>query len=119
METSVSRYGGVLGVHNHSESMGATAAVGVIRSTASGFRLSRAVRAAWHALSLSSQKPWSIATTKDWAKNILEEAKEEAAPAAKTPEEEDVEERRLLALGADQADKLGIKPRDADRLVND
>jgi hypothetical protein len=38
VETSVSRvWRRVLGVRNNSESMGATAAVGVIRSTASGF----------------------------------------------------------------------------------
>jgi AbrB family looped-hinge helix DNA binding protein len=55
----------------------------------------------------------------EWAKNILDEAKEKAAQSSKTPEEEDAEERRLLALGAAQADKLGIRPQDAEKIVHD
>jgi AbrB family looped-hinge helix DNA binding protein len=55
----------------------------------------------------------------EWAKNVLEEAKEEATRSPKIPEEEDAEERRLLALGAAQADKLGIKPQDAETIVHD
>lgn len=54
-----------------------------------------------------------------WAKNVLREAKEEDKRTPKTREEEDVEERRLLALGAAQAKKLGIKPQDADKIVHD
>lgn len=55
----------------------------------------------------------------EWAKRLLKEAKEEGKRTPKTPEEEDAEERRLLALGAALADQLGIKPQDADRLVHD
>jgi AbrB family looped-hinge helix DNA binding protein len=55
----------------------------------------------------------------EWAKNVLKEATEEAKRAPKTKEEEDAEERRLLALGARQAKKLGIKPQDAEKLVHD
>jgi AbrB family looped-hinge helix DNA binding protein len=55
----------------------------------------------------------------EWAKNLLEEAKEEEARSSKTPQEEDAEERRLLALGAAQAEKLGIKPQDAEKIVHD
>lgn len=54
-----------------------------------------------------------------WAKNILKEAKEEAKRNPKTRQEEDAEERRLLALGAAQAKKLRIKPQDADKIVHD
>jgi AbrB family looped-hinge helix DNA binding protein len=53
----------------------------------------------------------------EWAKNVLEEAAEEGK--RQTPKEEDAEERRLLALGAAQADKLGIKPQDAEKIVHD
>jgi phage terminase small subunit len=49
----------------------------------------------------------------------LEEAKEEAKRNPQTQQEEDAEERRLLTLGATQAEKLGINPQDADRLVHD
>ena len=55
----------------------------------------------------------------EWAKNVLKEATEEGKRAPKTKEEEDAEERRLLALGARQAKKLGIKPQDAEKLVHD
>lgn len=55
----------------------------------------------------------------EWAKNVLKEAEAEAARSPKTPEEEDAEKRRLLALGARQAKELGIKPQDADRIVHD
>jgi AbrB family looped-hinge helix DNA binding protein len=55
----------------------------------------------------------------EWAKNVLEEAAEEGKRHPKTPKEEDAEERRLLALGAAQADKLGIKPQDAEEIVHD
>ena len=55
----------------------------------------------------------------EWAKNVLKEATEESKRAPKTKEEEDAEERRLLALGARQAKKLGIKPQDAEKLVHD
>jgi AbrB family looped-hinge helix DNA binding protein len=55
----------------------------------------------------------------EWAKNVLKEAKEEAKRNPKTMEEEDAEERRLLALGARQAKKLGIKPQDAEKIVHD
>jgi AbrB family looped-hinge helix DNA binding protein len=55
----------------------------------------------------------------EWAKNVLKEAKEEGKRAPKTKEEEDAEERRLLALGARQAKKLGIKPQDAEKIVHD
>jgi AbrB family looped-hinge helix DNA binding protein len=55
----------------------------------------------------------------EWAKNVLKEATEERKHAPKTKEEEDTEERRLLALGARQAKKLGIKPQDAEKIVHD
>ena len=55
----------------------------------------------------------------EWARSVLKEAKEEAARSPKTPEEEDAEERRLLAIGAAQADKLGIRPHDAEKIVDD
>jgi AbrB family looped-hinge helix DNA binding protein len=55
----------------------------------------------------------------EWAKNVLKEATEEGKRAPKTKEEEDAEERRLLALGARQAKKLGIKPQDAEKIVHD
>ena len=55
----------------------------------------------------------------EWAERLLKEAEEEGKRTPKTPEEEDTEESRLLALGAAQATTLGIKPQDADRLVHD
>ncbi|MGH8651183.1 MAG: AbrB/MazE/SpoVT family DNA-binding domain-containing protein [Gammaproteobacteria bacterium] len=55
----------------------------------------------------------------EWVKNVLKEAKEEGKRAPKSSNEEDAEERRLLALGAAQAKKLGIKPQDAQKLVDD
>ena len=55
----------------------------------------------------------------EWAQNVLKEAKEEAKRNPKTMEEEDAEERRLLALGARQAKKLDIKPQDAEKIVHD
>lgn len=55
----------------------------------------------------------------EWAKNVLKEAEEETIRSPKTPEDEDAEERRLLALGAAQADKLCIKPQDAETIVHD
>jgi looped-hinge helix DNA binding domain, AbrB family len=55
----------------------------------------------------------------EWAKNVLKEAREETKRNPKTMEEEDAEERRLLALGARQAKKLGIKPQDAEKIVHD
>jgi AbrB family looped-hinge helix DNA binding protein len=66
-------------------------------------------------------KPKTVVDRYDekWAKRLLQEAREEAARNPKTPEEEDAEERRLLALGAVQADKLGIKPQHADTIVHD
>jgi AbrB family looped-hinge helix DNA binding protein len=53
----------------------------------------------------------------EWAKNVLKEATEEAKRNPKTKEEEDAEERRLLALGARQAKKLGITEGEVDRIV--
>lgn len=55
----------------------------------------------------------------EWAKSVLKEAKLEATRSPKTPQEEDAEERRLLALGAAQAEKLRIKPQDAEKIVHD
>lgn len=55
----------------------------------------------------------------EWAKNVLKEAKEENKRTPKTRQEEDAEERRLLALGAHQANKLSIKPQDAEKIVHD
>jgi AbrB family looped-hinge helix DNA binding protein len=55
----------------------------------------------------------------EWAKNVLKEAKEERKRSPKTRQEEDAEERRLLALGAAQAKKLGIKPQDAQKIVHE
>ncbi|MEJ2353314.1 MAG: AbrB/MazE/SpoVT family DNA-binding domain-containing protein [Anaerolineales bacterium] len=55
----------------------------------------------------------------EWAKSLLEEAQEEAERNPKTPEEEDTEERRLLELGERQAKKLGIKPQDAEKIVDE
>jgi AbrB family looped-hinge helix DNA binding protein len=55
----------------------------------------------------------------EWAKNVLKEAAEEDKRSPKTIEEEEAEERRLLALGARQAKKLGIRPQDAEKLVHD
>jgi AbrB family looped-hinge helix DNA binding protein len=66
-------------------------------------------------------KPKSVVDRYDeeWAKNVLKEATEEDKRSPKTIEEEEAEERRLLALGARQAKKLGIKPQDAEKLVHD
>jgi AbrB family looped-hinge helix DNA binding protein len=55
----------------------------------------------------------------EWAKNVLQEANAEAKQNPKTPEEEEAEERGLLALGAAQAEKLGIKPPEAEKLVHE
>jgi AbrB family looped-hinge helix DNA binding protein len=55
----------------------------------------------------------------EWAQNVLLDAKEEGERNPKTLDEEEAEERRLLALGAAQAKKLGIKPQDADKIVHD
>jgi AbrB family looped-hinge helix DNA binding protein len=55
----------------------------------------------------------------EWAKNLLKEAQEEATRNPKTSEEEDAEERRLLELGERQAKKLGIKPQEAEKIVNE
>jgi AbrB family looped-hinge helix DNA binding protein len=55
----------------------------------------------------------------EWAKNLLKEAQEEAKRNPKTKEEEDAEERRLLELGERQAKKLGIKPQEAEKIVNE
>jgi AbrB family looped-hinge helix DNA binding protein len=54
-----------------------------------------------------------------WAQDILLEATEEAKAHPKTLEEEEAEERRLLALGASQAKKLGMKPQDAESIVHE
>jgi AbrB family looped-hinge helix DNA binding protein len=53
----------------------------------------------------------------EWAKNVLKEATEEAKRNPKTKQEEDAEERRLLARGARQAKKLGITEGEVDRIV--
>jgi AbrB family looped-hinge helix DNA binding protein len=53
-----------------------------------------------------------------WAKNVLQEAQEESKQTPKSREEDAAEESRLLALGARQAKKLGIKPQDADQIVH-
>jgi AbrB family looped-hinge helix DNA binding protein len=53
------------------------------------------------------------------AKDLLTEAQEEAKRNPKTPEEEDAEERRLLALGASQAKKLGMTLQDAESIVHE
>jgi AbrB family looped-hinge helix DNA binding protein len=55
----------------------------------------------------------------EWAKNLLKEAQKEATRNPKTREEEDAEERRLLELGEHQAKKLGIKPQEAEKIVNE
>ena len=55
----------------------------------------------------------------EWVNRLIDEGKGEAKRSSKTPEEEDAEERRLLALGAAQAKKLNIKPQDAERNVHD
>ena len=55
----------------------------------------------------------------EWAKNLLKEAQEEAKRNPKTKKEEDAEERRLLELGELQAKKLGIKPQEAKKIVNE
>ena len=55
----------------------------------------------------------------EWAKNLLKEAQEEAKRNPKTRDEEDAEERRLLELGERQAKKLGIKPQEAEKIVNE
>jgi AbrB family looped-hinge helix DNA binding protein len=55
----------------------------------------------------------------EWAKDLLTEAQEEAKRNPKTPEEEDAEERRLLALGASQAKKLGMTLQDAESIVHE
>jgi AbrB family looped-hinge helix DNA binding protein len=55
----------------------------------------------------------------EWAKNVLKEAKEESKRSPKIRQEEDAEERRLLALGAAQAKKLGIKPQGAQKIVDE
>lgn len=55
----------------------------------------------------------------EWASNLLAKAKEDARRNPKTRQEEDAEERRLLALGAAQAESLNIKPQDAEKLVHE
>jgi AbrB family looped-hinge helix DNA binding protein len=55
----------------------------------------------------------------EWVNRLINEGKGEAKRSSETPEEEDAEERRLLALGAAQAKKLNIKPQDAERIVHD
>jgi AbrB family looped-hinge helix DNA binding protein len=55
----------------------------------------------------------------EWAKDLLTEAQEEAKRNPKTPEEEDAEERRLLALSASQAKKLGMTLQDAESIVHE
>jgi AbrB family looped-hinge helix DNA binding protein len=64
-------------------------------------------------------KPKTVVDRYDeqWAKRVLKEAKEEAKLIPKTREEEDAEERRLLALGARQAKKLGITEEEVDNIV--
>jgi hypothetical protein len=59
-------------------------------------------------------KPKTVIDRHDeqWAREILKEAKEESKRSPKSRQEEDAEERRLLALGAAQAKKLGIKARE-------
>lgn len=66
-------------------------------------------------------KPKTVVDRYDerWAKSVLKEAKEEAKRNPKTAEEENAEERRLLALGARQAKKVGIKAQDAEKIVHD
>jgi AbrB family looped-hinge helix DNA binding protein len=66
-------------------------------------------------------KPKSLVDRYDeeWAKNILKEAREEDKRNPKSKEEDAAEERRLLALGARQARKLGITAQDAQKLVDD
>jgi AbrB family looped-hinge helix DNA binding protein len=66
-------------------------------------------------------KPKSLVDRYDeeWAKNILKEAREEDKRNPKSKEEDTAEERRLLALGARQARKLGITAQDAQKLVDD
>ena len=55
----------------------------------------------------------------EWARNLLAKANQEAQRNPKTRQEEEAEERRLLALGAAQAERLNIKPQDAEKLVHD
>ena len=66
-------------------------------------------------------KPKAVVDRYDekWAKNVLQEAQEEARQNPKTLQEEEAEERRLLELGAAQAARLNIKPQDAEKLVHD
>jgi AbrB family looped-hinge helix DNA binding protein len=66
-------------------------------------------------------KPKTVVDRYDeqWAKGVLLDAKEEDERRPRALEEEDAEERRLLALGAARAKKLGIKPQDAEKIVHD
>lgn len=54
-----------------------------------------------------------------WVLNLIAEAKAEEKIAPMTAEELLAESQRLARYGAQQAKKLGIKPKDVDRLIHE
>jgi len=54
-----------------------------------------------------------------WVMNLIEEAKAEEAKSPMNTEDMIAESRRLARYGAAQAKKLGIKPKDVNRLIHE
>jgi len=54
-----------------------------------------------------------------WVENLIAEAKAEQAANPMSVEEMLKEDERLSRYGARQAKKLGIKPKDIDRLIHE
>ena len=54
-----------------------------------------------------------------WVMNLIEETKAEQAKTPMTVEEMIDESNRLARYGRQQAKKLGIKPKDVDRLIDE
>ncbi len=52
-----------------------------------------------------------------WIMNLIQEAQEEQKKNPMTPEELRKEDERLARYGEQQAKKLGIKPRDINRII--
>jgi hypothetical protein len=54
-----------------------------------------------------------------WVINLIQEAKAEAADNPKNAEELLAEDDRLVRYGEQQAKKLGIKPKDINRIIHE
>ena len=54
-----------------------------------------------------------------WIMNLIEEAKAEQAKNPMSVEEMLAEDDRLARYGAEQAKKLGIKPKDVNRIIHE